>query len=266
MKIKKYLGVVLATMVIASMVGCTDSTFDKSMDAAKISLASKEYDKASALLELALQEKKNDEEAKSLKDQVDELINIQELIELGKFEDASDLCSELEARNDINDIISKQMDAISEDILAKSSEAANAAFKQELQGAEELVNNKKYEEAKELLEELSQNITDTTTYMESVNKINSLLEKCEKGIKEKAESKKETNNKPANTETRQAMHIREALEILDSKLETRMNFSFDEGPHDYYIFNPTDAEGIYYVNKYTGEAYEQRSEGDVVKL
>lgn len=251
--------------------GCTNSTFDKSMESAKIALASKEYDKASGLIELALQEKENNEEAKLLKEQIDELINIEELISLGKFGDASNLCDDLKSRDDVNDIISKQIDGIKEDILTKWSEMENANFKKELERAEELVNSKKFEDAKELLDELKQDIRDTTTYMESLNKINSLLEQCEKGIK-----KKEANNKASsnnNTETRQAMHIKEALEILDEKLESQMSFSFGDGADsgdedlaDFYIYYPNDAEGVYFVNKYTGEAYEQQSEGNIKKL
>ena len=273
MKLKKLsIAMLLATMIS----GCTNSTFDKSMEAAKIALASKEYDKASGLVELALQEKSNNEEAKLLKEQIDELINIEELISLGKFEDANNLCDDLKSRDNINDIISKQIDGMTEVILTKSSEMENANFKKELARAEELVNSKKYEDAKELLDELKQDIRDTTTYMESLNKINSLLDQCEKGIKEKEANNKAASNKVTNnnnTETRQAMHIKEALEILDEKLETRMSFSFGDGADsgdkdlaDFYIYYPNDAEGVYYVNKYTGEAYEQRSEGDIRKL
>lgn len=261
MKLKKLSIMLLLTTMLS---GCTNSTFDKSMESAKIALASKEYDKASGLIELALQEKENNEEAKLLKEQIDELINIEELISLGKFGDASNLCDDLKSRDDVNDIILKQIDGIKEDILTKWSEMENANFKKELERAEELVNSKKFEDAKELLDELKQDIRDTTTYMESLNKINSLLEQCEKGIKEK-----EANN----TETRQAMNIREALAILDEKLGCSMSFSFGDGADsgdedlaDFYIYYPNDAEGVYFVNKYTGEAYEQQSEGNIIKL
>lgn len=257
--------ILLATMLS----GCTDSTFNKSMDAAKNALASKEFDKASGLLELALQEKENNEEAKLLKNQIDELISIKELSSDEKFEEAIELCNKLKSRNDINDIILNEVNIMMEYLPRKLSEIESENFRKEIEVAEELVNSKKYEYSKELLEELKKDIRDTTTYMESLNKINSLLEKCEKGIKEKELNNKVSSNKVINnnnTETRQAMHIREALEILDEKLGCSMSFSFEEGPHDFYIYHPTDAEGVYYVNKFTGEAYEVRSEGDVRKL
>ena len=82
MKLKQLPIVILLAMTLS---GCTNTTFNKSMDAAENALANKEFEKASGLLELALQEKENDEDAKLLKNQIDELINISDAIQ-GIFE------------------------------------------------------------------------------------------------------------------------------------------------------------------------------------
>ena len=103
MKLKQLPIVILLSMTLS---GCTNTTFNKSMDAAENALANKEFEKASGLLELALQEKENDEDAKLLKNQIDELINIKELSLDEKFDEVIELCNELKSRSNINDIIS----------------------------------------------------------------------------------------------------------------------------------------------------------------
>ena len=183
MKLKQLLIVILLSMTLS---GCTNTTFNKSMDAAENALANKEFEKASGLLELALQEKENDEDAKLLKNQIDELINIKELSLDEKFDEVIELCNELKSRSNINDIILNEINIMLEDLRSKLSEIESENFRKEIEGAEALVNSKKYEDAKELLEELKLDIRDTTKYMESFNKINLLLEKCEKAIKEKS--------------------------------------------------------------------------------
>ena len=102
MKLKQLPIVILLSMTLS---GCTNTTFNKSMDAAENALANKEFEKASGLLELALQEKENDEDAKLLKNQIDELINIKELSLDEKFDEVIELCNELKSRSNINDII-----------------------------------------------------------------------------------------------------------------------------------------------------------------
>lgn len=279
MKLKQLPIVILLSMTLS---GCTNTTFNKSMDAAENALANKEFEKASGLLELALEEKENDEDAKLLKNQIDELINIKELSLDEKFDEVIELCNELKSRSNINDIILNEINIMLEDLRSKLSEIESENFRKEIEGAEALVNSKQYEDAKELLEELKLDIRDTTKYMESFNKINLLLEKCEKAIKEKESNNKVTSNKVTNnnnTETRQAMHIREALEILDEKIGHILEYSFldgsdggfvnfylDEAPSDFYGYIPREGEGIYYVNKYTGEVYEQGSDGYIKKL
>ncbi len=49
------------------LTGCTNSTFNKSMEEGKLALASKEYEKASGLFSLAIEEKENSKE----KDEID---------------------------------------------------------------------------------------------------------------------------------------------------------------------------------------------------
>ena len=58
MKLKQLPIVILLSMTLS---GCTNTTFNKSMDAAENALANKEFEKASGLLELALQEKEKKE-------------------------------------------------------------------------------------------------------------------------------------------------------------------------------------------------------------
>ena len=137
MKLKQLPIVILLSMTLS---GCTNTTFNKSMDAAENALANKEFEKASGLLELALQEKENDEDAKLLKNQIDELINIKELSLDEKFDEVIELCNELKSRSNINDIILNEI--MLWKIYEVSYEIESENFRKEIEGAEALVNSK----------------------------------------------------------------------------------------------------------------------------
>jgi uncharacterized protein YecT (DUF1311 family) len=93
---KKLIAAMLIMLVLSlGLVGCGNSSIKKSIEQAKVSIESKEYDKALLSLEMALEEESNNEEAKKLYNIVDGYQRAKKLIEENKIDEAKKLLDEV---------------------------------------------------------------------------------------------------------------------------------------------------------------------------
>ena len=117
-------GVLLALLLAVVLAGCSNSTYEKSMEEAKLALAAEEFDKATSYYELALEEKPKDEEAKKVYEQ---LVSFQAIKE------------EAEKDNWI-DVIKQSNDLLTDSSLPSSLKQEVETY---LKNAQESINHKK---------------------------------------------------------------------------------------------------------------------------
>lgn len=87
----KILSIVGVLMIGLIFVGCGNSVVKKSIEQAKTSIESKEYDKALASLELALDEDKDNEEVNKLYSIVDGYQKAKKLVDENKITEAKEI-------------------------------------------------------------------------------------------------------------------------------------------------------------------------------
>ena len=143
---------ILGIIILFLMVGCSNETYKKAMDQGKLALASKEYDTAVASFELALEEKKDDKEAKVLKDQTTKMISSIKEKSSGNIEQAIGLFQEVEKMKDGSAILQSQAKE-QKDSLIEHKELKGQYIGQ-LEKAEKLKSDKKYEEAKGIVNKI----------------------------------------------------------------------------------------------------------------
>ncbi|MFI3209909.1 MAG: lysozyme inhibitor LprI family protein [Peptostreptococcaceae bacterium] len=98
------------------LIGCSNSTVDKSIENAKLAIASGEYQKAEGLLELALSESKDNSDANILYSQIQKLRDIENLIKKEDLDEAKVICDDLLSQNDEFGIIKRQVQNLQENI------------------------------------------------------------------------------------------------------------------------------------------------------
>lgn len=114
---------------ILLLVGCSNSTFDKSVEEAKLAIASQEYEKAEGLFNLALEEK-NTDEIKSLYEQTQKIVEAKKFEKEQKYSEAISLCEELEKIPSESDIVISQAKKIKEEAI-KLKDSKSKEEKQE---------------------------------------------------------------------------------------------------------------------------------------
>lgn len=111
---KKIIPLALSVLLL---VGCSNSTFDKSVEEGKLALAGKEYEKAEGLFHLALDEKKDDKEVKLLYKQTKKMVEAQKLKDEKKYDEAIELCDGIEKIPSDSDVAKEQAKKLKEEIL-----------------------------------------------------------------------------------------------------------------------------------------------------
>lgn len=149
MKVKKYAIIPLLCAVL--LTGCTNKTFEKSMEEGKLAIASGEYEKAENMFSLALEEKKDDKEANALYSQTEKLIQTIKLKDEENYEEAISLCDEIIKIDSELDLIKKKVKEIKsecEELLSNNSEVEESADL-DVEKEEAPIEEKKEEEIKE---------------------------------------------------------------------------------------------------------------------
>ncbi|MBK0148545.1 hypothetical protein [Bacillus sp. S74] len=174
--------------IIILMVGCSNETYKKAMDQGKLALASKEYDTAVASFELALEEKKDDKEAKVLKDQTTKMISSIKEKSSGNIEQAIGLFQEVEKMKDGSAILQSQAKE-QKDSLIEHKELKGQYIGQ-LEKAEKLKNDKKYEEAKGIVNKIVNDTGQNQQFISENQRAEELNKQIDGLLTQQAEVKK----------------------------------------------------------------------------
>jgi hypothetical protein len=245
-KIMKKLLTTIALMLLI-ITGCGNGDFDKAMEEGKSALTNKEYTKALASFESALSEKKDDQEAKTLVEQTKAMIEAVKLKQETKLAEAMKSFEKIESTKNGSSTLVEQAKEERKATLALMEENYN----KELVEGEELVSNKKYSEAKLILDKLVSEIKDNkdlekyhTKALELIAKIDDAgktakNETVATGTKKKTgeEAKKQTaqNTKKETTGTKQKTN-------KEAKKETKKQDEF------------TGEKAIEYIDKHLNES------------
>lgn len=176
---KRKVSIMLLLMLTLILVGCGNSVVKKSIEQAKTSIESKEYDKALASLQLALDEDKENEEANKLYSIVDGYQKAKKLVDENKIAEAKEIIDGINS-DYINYVIKDDIDNLKSQINNYLKEVENITAL--LNEAENMLNNKQYAECKSHINDkilASQYVTD-----EQKVKADELVKKSDEAINE----------------------------------------------------------------------------------
>jgi hypothetical protein len=174
----------LIYFVLLLMTGCTNSTYDKAMEQAKLALANGEFDKALGLFELATNEEPKEQEAKLQYDNLIDFFQVQETLESQQWDIVITKANNLLEKESLTGSMKKE--------LKKSIATAEAsiAVTEQINKIENLIKDKKYIEAQKNINQLKQNEEAKEVFAmfsEEVSQINGLVDEEIKKQKEAAE-------------------------------------------------------------------------------
>ncbi|MDA1645130.1 hypothetical protein ACWOMK_01720 [Bacillus thuringiensis] len=146
----RVLGIICSCFIL--LAACGDKTAEKAIEQGKLALANKEYDKALASFSLALDEKSD--EAKVLHTQTKKWMDAMKAKDEQKWDEANKLFEEVvETKGGISSL---KEDAKKMKGELKSNKDTLDTYNNKLSQAQELINNKSLDEAKQLLSTVQQ--------------------------------------------------------------------------------------------------------------
>lgn len=274
---KKIISIILILLIVTA-VGCGNNIEKKAMDQARLALANKEYDKALASFQLVLDENSENNEAAKIKGIIDTYINAKKLYDNNNLDEADKKISIIHVDYP-NYAIKDDVDLLKTDIKNKIS--SRDKVKNDIAKVEGLVNEKKYDEAKKMLDGFNQSDLDEN----QKNKINALSStmttdlakvkevKQEKEVQQKAQAKKELTKEEAknlimqadSSEINQAMFRGETLHFSEEYTKARMPYttSWNIEPEDsfeYWLGGEDETCG-YLVGKQSKKVYRIPHQG-----
>ena len=228
-------------MLTLILVGCGNSVVKKSIEQAKTSIESKEYDKALASLQLALDEDKENEEANKLYSIVDGYQKAKKLVDENKIAEAKEIIDGINS-DYINYVIKDDIDNLKSQINNYLKEVENITAL--LNEAENMLNNKQYAECKSHINDkilASQYVTD-----EQKVKADELVKKSDEAINEiEAQRIAEEKKNQQSLEKRYYVpHLNKSLtmdEMFNEYNKTAIPFDYVDNGNT-YIFNPGSAK------------------------
>ncbi|ENB9403060.1 MULTISPECIES: hypothetical protein [Bacillus cereus group] len=219
----RILGIICSCFIL--LAGCGDKTANKAIEQGKLALANKEYDKALASFSLALDEKSD--EAKVLHTQTKKWMDAMKAKDEQNWDEANKLFGEVvETKGGISSL---KEDAKKMKGELKSNKETLDTYNNKLSQAQELINNKSLDEAKQLLSTVQQETATNEKLKEHNQKVTQLMatvdmeltkiedEKKQKEVKEKkqAEEKKRAEEKKQvdiKSDEEAIPYVRKALE------------------------------------------------------
>lgn len=250
----KILSIVGVLMIGLILVGCENSVVKKSIEQAKTSIESKEYDKALASLQLALDEDKDNEEANNIYSIVDGYQKAKKLVDENKIAEAKEIINGINS-DYINYAIKDDIDNLKSQIDNYLKEVENIATL--LNEAETMFNNKQYAECKN---HINDKILDSQ-YVADEQKVRAeeLIKKSDEAINEleaqriAEEKKKQEEAKKVEEEKKNQQSSEKRYYVPHLNKSLTMDEMFNEYnkaaiPFDYvdngitYMFNPGSAK------------------------
>lgn len=266
---KKLIAFIMLILALG-LVGCGNSIVKKSIEQAKASIESKEYDKALLSLEMALDEDNNNEEAKKLYSIVDKYQKAKKLLEGNNADEAKKSLDEMDSEY-VNYTIKEDVDLLKQQVedKIKEIELVNSNLSKLLNLADE----KKYDEANALFEEINKSSLNE----EQKTKLDELRTRIDSELAEIEAQKKAEEEARLAEEARRLEEERAKLEesnktiTVDKAIELVKNYLINKGsyvPGKFMVGSETDTEynirayddmgdhqvtsGWYIVNKNTG--------------
>ncbi|MED3447749.1 hypothetical protein P4483_28165 [Bacillus thuringiensis] len=282
---KKFLMSFSILLIATLLFGCSNETFDKAVEQGKLALANKEYTNANASFEIALKEKK-DEEVQTLQKQASKMEKALIAKEKLNIDNAIKLFDQVSTMKDGLETVKNEAKKEKETLTQYKDKREN--YNKELQTAQDLLSEKKFDESKVILTKVQQETTSDKMFTEQNQKVTEQLEKLEKEKnaaveeekrkeeqKKAAEQKKQQQAKEQQKQTAQSSKQKLSPTDAENKVRKTLNITNNskvyceyegvEGEeyviHVYQIVSDeegghTATYGWFNVNSNTGEVHK----------
>ncbi|MED3126400.1 hypothetical protein [Bacillus wiedmannii] len=282
---KKFLMSFSILLIATLLFGCSSETFDKAVEQGKLALANKEYTNANASFEIALKEKK-DEEVQTLQKQASKMEKALIAKEKLDIDNAIKLLDQVSTMKDGLETVKNEAKKEKETLTQYKDKREN--YNKELQTAQDLLSEKKFDESKVILTKVQQETTSDKMFTEQNQKVTEQLEKLEKEKnaaveeekrqeeqKKAAEQKKQQQAKEQQKQTAQSSKQKLSPTDAENKVRKTLNITNNskvyceyegvEGEeyviHVYQIVSDeegghTATYGWFNVNSNTGEVHK----------
>lgn len=194
-------------LLIATLLfGCSNETFDKAVEQGKLALANKEYTNANASFEIALKEKK-DEEVQTLQKQASKMEKALIAKEKLDIDNAIKLFDQVLTMKDGLETVKNEAKKEKETLTQYKDKREN--YNKELQTAEDLLSEKKFDESKVILTKIQQETTSDKMFTEQNQKVTEQLEKLEKEKNAAVEEEKRQEEQKKAAEQKKQQQAKE---------------------------------------------------------
>lgn len=243
-------------LLIATLLfGCSNETFDKAVEQGKLALANKEYTNANASFEIALKEKK-DEKVQTLQKQASKMEKALIAKEKLDIDNAIKLFDQVLTMKDGLETVKNEAKKEKETLTQYKDKREN--YNKELQTAEDLLSEKKFDESKVILTKVQQETTADKMFTEQNQKVTEQLEKLEKEKnaaveeekrqeeqKKAAEQKKQQQAKEQQAKEQQkqtAQSSKQKLSPTDAENKVRKTLNITNNPKVYCQYEGVEGE------------------------
>ncbi len=238
-------------LLIATLLfGCSNETFDKAVEQGKLALANKEYTNANASFEIALKEKK-DEEVQTLQKQASKMEKALIAKEKLDIDNAIKLFDQVSTMKDGLETVKNEAKKEKETLTQYKDKREN--YNKELQTAQDLLDEKKFDESKVILTKVQQETTSDKMFTEQNQKITEQLEKLEREKnaaveeekrqeeqKKAAEQKKQQQAKEQQKQTAQSS--KQKLSPTDAENKVRKTLNITNNSKVYCEYESVEGE------------------------
>lgn len=238
-------------LLIATLLfGCSNETFDKAVEQGKLALANKEYTNANASFEIALKEKK-DEKVQTLQKQASKMEKALIAKEKLDIDNAIKLFEQVLTMKDGLETVKNEAKKEKETLTQYKDKREN--YNKELQTAQDLLDEKKFDESKVILTKVQQETTSDKMFTEQNQKVTEQLEKLEREKnaaveeekrqeeqKKAAEQKKQQQAKEQQKQTAQSS--KQKLSPTDAENKVRKTLNITNNSKVYCEYESVEGE------------------------
>lgn len=223
-------------LLIATLLfGCSNETFDKAVEQGKLALANKEYTNANASFEIALKEKK-DEEVQTLQKQASKMEKALIAKEKPDIDNAIKLFDQVLTMKDGLETVKNEAKKEKETLTQYKDKREN--YNKELQTAQDLLSEKKFDESKVILTKVQQETTSDKMFTEQNQKVTEQLEKLEKEKNAAVEEEKRQEEQKKAAEQKKQQQAKEQ-QIKEQQAKEQQKQTAQSSKQK---LSPTDAE------------------------
>ncbi|XKK20067.1 hypothetical protein HFP66_01220 [Bacillus sp. A17A.1] len=247
---KKFLMSFSILLIATLLFGCSNETFDKAVEQGKLALANKEYTNANASFEIALKEKK-DEEVQTLQKQASKMEKALIAKEKLDIDNAIKLFDQVSTMKDGLETVKNEAKKEKETLTQYKDKREN--YNKDLQTAQDLLDEKKFDESKVILTKVQQETTSDKMFTEQNQKVTEQLEKLEREKnaaveeekrqeeqKKAAEQKKQQQAKEQQKQTAQSS--KQKLSPTDAENKVRKTLNITNNSKVYCEYESVEGE------------------------